>query len=144
MIRLFQGSGSGEIEFLHKSLTPEDWVALRKNASRLLEIRGNKKSAELLNSIPFHIFDATNSFGDTFSVLYAEVPLEPYAELAELEFDSGSKEAFAKIASTISEVGPYIRFICIDLGKEQGPEPVLPPSPIITTDSVERALADAE
>jgi len=51
MIRLYQGSGSGEIELLGQPLPPEDWRRLRENVIRLLKARKAQLASELLASI---------------------------------------------------------------------------------------------
>jgi hypothetical protein len=102
------------------------------------------RAAQLLETIPFEIFDATNGFGDEFSVLYWKAPLERYVEIAEQYENPGNKVAFNQIAITISEVGPYIRFIAVELDTLADPEPIASPSLATTSDAVERALADAE
>jgi hypothetical protein len=45
---------------------------------------------------------------------------------------------------TLSEIGPYVRFIAVALDKKEGPVPVSSASPQITSDAVEQALKDAE
>jgi hypothetical protein len=52
-----------------------------RNARRLLELRGQPRAAELLRSFPFAVMDATNHFGDDFSILHATVSLEQYVNL---------------------------------------------------------------
>jgi hypothetical protein len=144
MIRLYQGSGSGEIELLGQPLRPEEWARLRHNVVRLLKARKAELAAELLDTIPFELHDGTNSFNDEFCVLYLAAPLEQYVELAERYEDPSVKQAFRKVAQAVTEVGPYIRFIAVALDTKAGPEPVASPSLQITSDAVERALADAE
>lgn len=143
MIVLYRGSGSGDFELLGPALSSDGWQRLTRNACRLLELRGQSKAAELLRSFPFEVMDATNHFGDDFSVLHATVPLEQYVN-AEAYRDREGKAAFQQIAATITELGPFIRFIAIELDTDAAPEPVAPPSLQITSEIVERALADAE
>lgn len=141
MIRLYEGSGSGEIELVGQR---EGWDDLRRSVCSLLRARNADRAAEILESVPFDMYEATNFFGDEFSVLYFEAPLEEYVKLAELKEDLASKGAFRSIAETISEVGPYIRFIAVALDTDSEPRPVSSPSLAITSDTVERALADCE
>jgi hypothetical protein len=144
MIRLYQGSGSGEIDLLGHSLPPEDWRTLRENVIRLLKARKAQLASELLTSIPFDLHDGTNSFGDEFSLLYLSTFLAQYVDLAERHEDPDSRQAFRQIAETITEVGPPIRFIAVALDTKAGPPPVTSPLLAVTSDAVERALADAE
>jgi len=144
MIRLYQGSGSGEIELLGQPLPPEDWRRLRENVIRLLKARKAQLASELLASIPFDLHDGTNSFGDEFSLLYLSAPLEQYVNIAERHEDPKGRQAFRQIAETITEVGPPIRFIAVALDTKAGPPPVTSPLLEVTSDAVERALADAE
>jgi hypothetical protein len=64
--------------------------------------------------------------------------------LSELQNDKTIEHPFKMIAETISEVGTYVRFVVMELDTEEGTAPVPVPSPQITTEAVERALADAE
>ena len=56
------------------------------------------------------------------------------------------KLAYQYIAEAVTEVGHYIRFIVVDLDTDSNVEvvPVSTPSLEISSDSVQRALADAE
>jgi hypothetical protein len=64
--------------------------------------------------------EATNHFGDEFMVLYAVLPLATYEQLRLGKEKRENQIAFRQIAETISEIGPYIRFIAIDLQMETG------------------------
>jgi len=143
MIRLYQGSGSGEINLLGQPLPPEEWRRLRDNVVRLLKARNHRLAAQLLESIPFELHDGTNFFGDEFSLLYLSAPLEQYVEIAERHEDPAGKQAFREIATAITEVGPPIRFIAVALDAKAVP-PVASPILEVTSDAVERSLADAE
>lgn len=144
MIQLYHGSGSRELQVLGDALPSEEWMRLRSNVCRLLRAREETLAADLLESIPFELREGTNFFGDEFSALYLVAPLEQYVELAEEVNDPDTKFAFQIIAITISEVGPYIRFIAVELDTKAGPAPVESPNLQITSDAVERALRDAE
>lgn len=144
MIRLYHAGASGEIQLLGSPFSPEDWLKLKNSAVGLLRARNFEQAAEHLGDYPFEILDGTNSFSDEFSLLYLKTNLEKYVALAELYEDPKAKLAFRRIAETITEIGPYIRFIAVELDTKAGPEPVESPSLQITSDTVERALADAE
>lgn len=144
MIRLYQGSGSGEIQLLGEALDHAEWTQLRNAAARLLRARRVEDAAHLLEAYPFELYEGTNSFGDEFRVLYLSAPMGQYVDLAERERDPLSKTSFRTLAETLSEIGPHVRFIAVALDKKEGPAPVSSASPQITSDAVEQALADAE
>lgn len=144
MIRLYRGSGSAEIQLLGKALDPAEWAPLRSQALRLLRARRAEDAARVLETYPFEVYEGTNFFGDEFFILYFAAPLDLYVDLAERERDPVAAATFRTLAETVSEIGPYIRFIAVDLDKKEGPAPVSSPSPQITSDAVEQALADAE
>lgn len=144
MISLYRASGSGEIQLLGETLDRDKWTELRNAAVRLLRARREDGAATLLETIPFQLHDGTNSFGDEFSVLYLSAAMHQYVDLAERERDPAAKAAFRTLAETLSEIGPYVRFVALALDKKDGPAPVSSSSPQITSDAVEQALADAE
>ncbi len=147
MIRLYSGSGSQEIQVLGETLPDQAWAATRSRVVRLLEARkGGRQAAELLASIPFELRNGTNGFNDEFSILYYKCPVDRYIELAEThERDKDNlKHEYCQIAEAVNEAGYYVRFIVLDLDPESGPAPVATPALTIRSDSVERALADAE
>lgn len=144
MLRLYHAGGAGEIQLLGHPLSPEDWAKLKVTSCRLLKARKHFKAAELLETIPFELRDGTNGFGDEFSLLYLPASLEQYVEMGEHETNRESSQTFGHIAKTIYEIGPYIRFIVVELDSKAGPAPIVTPSLAITSDSVERALVDAQ
>ena len=144
MIRLFEGSGSREIQLLDQSIPGPEWDRLKGVVVRLLERRGNHEAAEFLRKHPFVVHEGTNGFGDEFNVLYMRAPLDLYVELAEMAEDVQARWTFRAIAEAVTEVGKYIRFIAVELETSAGPEVVAPPLLEITSDVVERALRDAE
>lgn len=144
MICLYQGSGASNFEVLGHPITPEDWAKLRIAACRLLRRRDFEHAAHLLEDIPFEVRDGTNDFGDDFSLLYLVAPLDKYVDLSEHETNKDSIQAFKVIAKTITEIGPFIRFVAIDLDVKASPTLVSNPNLAITSDVVEQALKDAE
>lgn len=90
----------------------QDYLKIKYNAKKLLLARGNMKAAEYLDKIPFRICDAlSNGFDDELYVLSADVPLELYEELR----INAEKTEFERIAEVISEIGPYISYIGVEL-----------------------------
>lgn len=146
MLRLYQGSGSGEIQLLDKPLTDANWARLRQNAIRILRGRNWSQAADILESMPFDLYNGTNGFGDEFCVLYLTVPIDQYMQLTEQYEASGAKFFYSRIALAVSEIIPFsfIRFIAVDLENKVVGEPVALPTLQTSSDAVERALADCE
>ncbi len=144
MIHLYSGSGSQEIILLGEGMPGSEWEKRRGVAAGLLERRGAREAAELLRSLPFEIHEGTNGFGDQFRLLYLRVSLEQYVDLSKMAEEREARQHFRAIANVVTEIGSFIRFIALDVDEEAGPEPVPQPSLSITSDVVERALADAE
>ena len=88
------------------------------NAVRILKARGYPSAAGLLERYPFKLYEGTNDFNDDFNILYAEVDLEDYEELRRISEDAEGRFAFNSIASTITEIGPYVRVIACELQLE--------------------------
>lgn len=141
---LYHAGGVRDIELLKIQFAAEDWSRLRNSVIRLLRSRSANRAAELLDSVPFDVYEATNVFRDKFSALHAVVTLDCYSDLIDSKADLESQLAFRRIAETITEIGHYIRFITVVLNTEIGTELVASPSPQITSEILERALADAE
>jgi hypothetical protein len=139
---VLHGSGAGVTEIYGPALPDQEWESLRRNTGRLLAARGNAKAASILQKIPFQLRGGTNYFQDEFSVLYAVLPLEQYVRLEEVK--ASSADLFCSLAETISEIGPYTRFVVVELEAAKEPTPVPPPSPQVTSEAVEAALSDAE
>lgn len=123
MIQLYHAGGAGDFTTFGPSVTREQTRTLLENAKRLLRARGNTESVELLSAIPFQILEATNNFGDLFSVLHAVVPLERYESLRRNSKDRTSRQFFANIADVVNELGTPIRFIAAELALEPHRQP---------------------
>lgn len=104
--------------------------------------RGYQRAAELLETISFALYDATNDFEDEFAVLHVHSALSDYVRL---EVVKKERDAFGQIARTIKELGIFVRLIVAEplTSLEESPT-VSPPKPAMTSGLVERALADAE
>ena len=144
MIRLYQGPGSGEIQLTGPHMELDAWSKLKATVCELLSVRGQEDASRLLESIPFEIREGTNGFGDEFSLLYVETSVDQYVELAKLDEDPSVKASLRQIARAVSEVGPPIRFIAVALQDRAALQAVKNPTLLITSDIVERALADSE
>lgn len=82
---------------------------------------------ELFQRFPWQLREASNFFGDEFSVLHAKVPLKLYEEARQLASVTADKVAFRQVAETFSELGAYVRFIAIDLDASRRNEPPADP-----------------
>jgi hypothetical protein len=143
VIQLYHGGGSSEVDIEGPAMPAEEWHRLKGQAARLLRARGHVKAADVLDKVPFELSEATNFFGDHFSVLHTTANVERYTRFEELKAKPEYASAFTHIAKTISEIGRlYVRFIIVQLETDDAPAPVEPPSLLISSASVERALED--
>lgn len=85
------------------------------NVSRILRARGHGAAVNFLERFPFCLMQGTNSFGDEFSLLFAEVSLPDYENFRVQSSQIEVKLAFKEIADVFIELGNYIRFIVVDL-----------------------------
>jgi hypothetical protein len=144
MIVLYHGSGTGAFEVIGDPMPTDEWEALRSSACRLLRARKDGPAADLLAASPLRLFDGTNAFGDEFCLLYLLGTLEQYVTYGEQFENPELRSAYARIARVLTEIGPYIRFIAVELNTKLGAAHVATPTLRTTSDAVERALADAE
>jgi hypothetical protein len=144
VIYLYHGSGAGDFEIVGQGPDAPEWARLRGAACRLLEAREEVKAADYLRRLPFLPFEGTNHFNDDFVLIEATVPIERYAELEPLERDKESRLIFRAVAEALSEVGYPVRFIVVAPDTAGTPDLVPAATPTITSDSVSRALTDAE
>ncbi len=143
MVYLHAGSGSREIELLHLHFTSERWTKIRESARRLMVTRNQTKAVELLDKVPFELYNGTNAFGDEFTVLHATVELEQYTRIVTSSEKPEVKKAAAQLAKTVEEIGPFVRFVVVELDTDEAVAPVETPSLQISSESVVRALDDA-
>ncbi|MBI3232088.1 MAG: abortive infection family protein [Candidatus Doudnabacteria bacterium] len=125
-------------------MLPDQWFTLKSQASRLLRARNCSDAADLLEMTSFKIRAGTNHFADEFELLHLSVPIEEYVRFEEMKANPRTTSDCKEIASAISELGHYIRFIVVTPDLEDTPDMVPHPIPVITTASVERALRDAQ
>lgn len=145
-MQLYSGSGSGEIDLQGPVLPEIQWQRLRSSIAKLLRHKGSFESADKLESMPFTLQAATNSFGDDFCVLLATVGFEDYAQLGEQIGDRSSEHTYRLIANATSELLPigYIRFVAVQVRTDDMPDAVESPDLSISSSTVERALEDAD
>lgn len=144
MIRLYASGGSQEICIVGQRTRPEVWARLREAVVRLLGKRGYERAADLLRRTQFELWEGTNSFGDEFSLLYATLPLDQYIVLADMEHDDRARASFRQIANALEETDVHVRFIAAALAEQEGPVGVAAPTPVTTSQTLERALAEVE
>lgn len=144
MITLYEGSGAKEIQLLEPAMPSHDWERLRGAVIRLLERRGEVQAAGALRENAFALHNGTNGFGDEFHVLYLRAAFDSYVAWADKADDMQERITYRAVASAVTELGKFVRFIAVELDDEDGPTPVSSPNLEITSDIVERALSDAE
>lgn len=120
MIRLY-GKGGG-YQRLHPALTDEDLNCLLFNASQILISRGETQASGLLAAFSFMLHEATNDFGDEFTVLETWVSLRQYEYLREASKSPEIRHAFSQIGDVITEIGSYVRYITCQLDRSEPPE----------------------
>lgn len=95
-----------------------EFAKIKYNAKLLLVSRGELETANYLEKIPFRISTGlTNGFYGDVHVLNADVSLELYEELRV----RADRDHFEKIANVISEIGPYISYVGVDLDLKDRP-----------------------
>lgn len=144
VIYLHYGSGAGDFEVVADGLPPAEWARVRGAARRLLEARGDAEAAEALGSLLFRPFEGTNHFNDDFALLLATVSIERYAELEHLPKDPIIRSRYHSVADTLAEVGYPVRFTAIAPDTSDLPDLVPAAALTITSQSVSRALTEAE
>jgi hypothetical protein len=146
MLQLYYtGSGSTEIVLRGKPLPAAQWLPLKSAVGTLLRHRGLVDAAGILDSNPFTLEAATNSWGDDFHVLHASVDIDEYARLGKFISATALNTPGRQIALTLKELFPerYVRFVAVELNTNFLPDAVESPKLSITSDTVERALEDA-
>jgi hypothetical protein len=144
---LYHGGGADITGLDGPLVSDEEWANTRSVVCRLLRARHHNAAAALLEKMPFEWVNGENFFGDEFSVLRANVPVEQYVALQEAKLDKTIDLPYKMIAETISEIcpqRPFVRFIVAQLETDEDSLRVSAPSPRITSESVDSALADAE
>jgi hypothetical protein len=147
MFILYNGNGSGSLEVrrVNKVHDVKSQLIVR-HATRVLRLVGhNGEAAELLDAMPFELWEATNGFGDQFCVLYMKIPVGKYLDI-EREADSHrSKTLYGTIALALEQAGNPVRFIGMEANTDDAPGTTIS-TPLLETTSlaVSRALNDFE
>jgi hypothetical protein len=115
--------GSGALDFnLHELESNDTLARCKRNTCDLLKIRGQQLALEIFSRFPWRLLEASNFFNDDFSVLHATLGLEEYEEARRYQSSPQHIQAFNQIATTLSEIGTYVRFIAVDLAQNREPE----------------------
>jgi hypothetical protein len=145
MIQLFQGGGAGDFELFGPVFNNEQLGRIRNLACQMLARQGNSVSSDFFKNIPFEIYEATNKFGDQFSIVHASVPFDQYMQINESKDQDKLSGIGYQIAKTIEEIsGKYIRFVVVELDTEAGLNPVDTPVIQYSSNAIEQALDDAK
>jgi hypothetical protein len=143
-ITLYHGGGASDFTTEGPALSPDEWAKLRGSAVRLMRARSQQLAVEVLERLDFTLLTGSNYFNDQFTVLQLVTSdVERYTRLGERNAEPEFSAACAAIAKTISEIGPYVRFIEVTLDTDSAPAPVATPTLLISSATVERALDDA-
>ncbi|NVM23662.1 MAG: toll/interleukin-1 receptor domain-containing protein [Desulfobacterales bacterium] len=112
IVVLHHGTGAQDFTIEGPSFPSDEAEEPFVNARRLLAARRQEGALDLLRSVPFEIYPATNFFNDEFHVLYADVPLMEYERFRDTR--QSLKLPARQLAETIAEAGgPYIRFVAV-------------------------------
>ena len=113
---LYHGTGAQDFTLEGLPFPADEVEETFLNARRLLAARGQEEALELLRSVPFKIYPATNNFNDEFHVLYADMPLMEYERFRDIR--QSIRFPARQLAETILEAGgPYIRFVAVGFEK---------------------------
>lgn len=126
-IVLYRAGGAGDFN-LDETAASDQLAQYKQNVSDLLRVRGHALASELFAQLPWILRNASNWFNDEFSVLHATVGLEQYERTRSISESPEHRLALRRIAETITEIGPYIRFIVVALDPNRRVEPSDPRS----------------
>jgi len=126
MIILYNGKGSRDFRLLEPALNENETKNLLLHVQQILVKRGEAEAASFLSNMNFRLSNGTNDFKDKFSVLHAPVSLEEYEYFRGLIEDAKdfntlmqATRPFELIASTVTELGIFVRFVTcqVDLSR---------------------------
>lgn len=145
MITLYHGGGARDYEIKKEVFPNKNWEQVKRYACKMLQKKKAVRAASLLEIIPFVLYEGTNGFGDEFSVLLGYLPFDQYMELSENQKNHEYQRAGEEISEVISEItSTYVRFVDVGFNTDTTSDPIPTPKLQITSEVVERALADAE
>jgi hypothetical protein len=121
MIVLHHSGGASDFRIVGLGDSPDTFATLKYNVLRLLRSRAQHAAVKMLESIPFEPLEATNHFGDVFSILHASIPLVAYERLRVEQETDELRTSFQQVAEAFGELGFHIRFIAANLQLESEP-----------------------
>jgi hypothetical protein len=125
---LYDGnSGYSQEVSLKDRVNPGVWSFIRGEALKLLSgVLYDEPARIALESLPLELWNATNGFGDHFSVLYMKTAVPQFLKMAqEAESPVGSMK-YERIAQAMKEKAREIRFISMDLLESDDTDVSLP------------------
>jgi hypothetical protein len=136
-IVLFHGGGAGD--FILEEVPSSDRLSqYKQNVSDLLRVRGHRLAFDLFSQLPWELQNASNGFNDEFSVLHATVGLQQYEQARAFSESQEHKLAFRHIAETVTEIGPYVRFVAVALDPNR--KPPLPDTRSLTAREIDKLV----
>jgi hypothetical protein len=141
---LYHGPGATDYDIGAPVLSPEQWARVKANTCRFLRVSGATAAADLLENHPFRLVNATNGFGDEFTMLALEIPMEEYVDLAEWSHQPENRQIAWRVATGLREFGFVVRIIAVDRREDDTVQPVATPELRSPSATVEQALDDAQ
>lgn len=146
ILLLYKTGGSQDIQLLQE-MPQAQYDIVKRNAIRYLKAsHAAPGTIEMLEELPFLLYQATNDFGDDFEVLYMTVGAETFVDI---ENEVGiwqyrAHEGSHDVAKAFEVAGHPLRFIAAKLDFNEGVAEVSSPALVITSDTVEEALRHAQ
>jgi hypothetical protein len=113
MLVLYSSGGAQDFELLGPTLDEATQQKLIEAAYRMLKTRGEEEAASFLAALDFSLSDAVNGFQDEFCVLHATTDIGTYERLRIVSDKKEFRYSCEKLASTISELHAFVRFIVL-------------------------------
>ena len=121
------------------------WGYLVGQACSIMEVRGQRKAAEVLQSHPWSLHVATFGMRDQFLVLGANVSASELAALEYIMDGIAYRDVFRNIVVALADSGlPDIRFVVAEIRREEVRPAVKPAVLHVTSESVKQAIDDVE
>ena len=118
-ITFYHGTGDKSFSEGKEAIDDEQLSKLMNNVRRVLKVREKEYVIEILDRLPFKLFEGTNHFGDEFGVLLTDVHLPQFEELRLNPSLDAPVDAFETLADIVTEFSPseapYVRFIAARL-----------------------------
>lgn len=129
MIILYSGKGAKDFRLLEPTFDENETKNLLLHTQQLLIKRNEAEAASFLTRMDFRLSNGTNDFKDEFTVLHASVSIEEYEYFRTLieepkDFNAliQTTRPFELIASTITELGTFVRFVICQVDLSRPPK----------------------